>query len=111
MSKRVFITSDRIGHGDDELGTVLMRNFLYTLARNAETPVAVTLMNAGVLLACEGSTSLDDLTLLAEKGVPIKACGTCLDYLGLKDRLAIGEVGIMADAVAALMADDVLTVG
>jgi len=111
MSKRVFITSDHVGHGSDELGGVLMKSFLYTLARNAEAPLAVMLMNGGVRLACEGSASLDDLALLAEKGVPIKACGTCLDYLGLKDRLAVGEVGTMPDSVAALIADDVLTIG
>jgi len=109
MSKRVFITSDRIGRGDEELGRVLMKNFLYTLARNPVTPIAVMLMNGAVRLACEGSTSLDDLTLLAEKGVPVTACGTCLDYLGLKDRLVVGEVGTMPDAVATLIADDVLT--
>jgi len=110
MSKRVFITSDRIGHGDDELGRVLMKNFLYTLARNSAPPTAVMLMNGAVRLACQGSASLDDLTLLAEKGVPVKACGTCLDYLGLKDSLAVGEVGTMPDSVAALIADDVLTI-
>jgi len=110
MSKRVFITSDQIGRGDEELGHVLMKNFLYTLARNPELPTAVMLMNGAVRLACEGSASLDDLALLAEKGVPIKACGTCLDYLGLKDQLAVGEVGAMLDSVAALIADDVLTV-
>jgi len=110
MPKRVFITSDRIGHGDDELGAVLMKNFLYSLARNAELPAAVMLMNRGVRLACEGSASLDDLALLAEKGVLIKACGTCLDYLGLKDQLAVGAVGTMPDSVAGLIADDVLTI-
>ena len=45
MGKRVFIVSDRIGRGDDELGALLMRNFLYSLARNEERPTAVMLMN------------------------------------------------------------------
>jgi selenium metabolism protein YedF len=110
MSKRVFITTDRIGHGDDELGRVLMKNFLYSLARNPERPAAVMLMNSGVRLACEGSESLDDLALLAENGVVVKACGTCLDYLGLADSLMVGSVGVMSDSVAALVADDVLTI-
>ena len=111
MAKRVFIVTDRIGRDNDELGTVLMKNFLYSLARNAERPKAVMLMNAGVRLACNGSSSLDDLALLAENGVVIKACGTCLDFLGLKDDLAVGTVGTMPDSVAALLADDVLTIG
>ena len=110
MSKRVFITTDRLGKGDDELGAVLMKNFLYTLARQDVPPLAVMLMNGGVRLACTGSASLDDLTLLAEKGVPVKACGTCLDYFGLTEQLQVGVVGAMSDSVAALMADDSLTI-
>lgn len=111
MAKRVFITTDRIGRGSDELGRVLMKSFLYSLARNAEPPAAVVLMNEGVRLACEGSDSLADLTLLAEAGVPIRACGTCLDFLSLKGSLLVGEVGTMPDSVAGLLADDVLTIG
>ena len=111
MAKRVFITTDKIGRDNAELGTVLMKNFLYSLARNEELPKAVMLMNEGVRLACNGSSSLDDLRILAENGVPVKACGTCLDFLGLKDELAVGEVGVMPDSVKALIADDVLTIG
>jgi len=111
MAKRVFIVTDRLGRGDDELGAVLMKNFLYSLARTAEKPPAVHFMNGGVRLTCEGSNSLDDIRLLAEQGVAIKVCGTCLDFLGLTDSLAVGEVGTMPDAVAALIADDVLTIG
>jgi selenium metabolism protein YedF len=106
MSKRVLILSDRIGRGDEELGGILMRNFLYSLARNAQPPSAVMLMNEGVRLACEGSASLGDLTLLAENGVPVKACGTCLDFLGLTEKLAVGEVGTMPAAVETLLGDD-----
>lgn len=111
MGKRVFIVTDRIGRGNDDLGRVLMKSFLYSLARNAEKPSAVVLMNEGVRLACEGSDSVDDLRLLAEEGVPIKACGTCLDFLGLTESLIVGEVGTMPDSVAGLLADDVLTIG
>jgi selenium metabolism protein YedF len=111
MSKRVFIVTDRLGRGNDELGGILMKSFIYSLARNETRPKAVMLMNEGVRLACEGSSSLDDLKLLLEAGVPIKACGTCLDFLGLTDKLAVGDVGNMSDSVAALLADDALTVG
>jgi selenium metabolism protein YedF len=111
MSKRVFISTDRLGRGDDELGRILMKNFIYSLARADSQPKAVMLMNEGVRLACEGSSSLDDLGLLAEAGVPVKACGTCLDYLGLTEKLVVGDVGTMPDAVQALMSDDVLAIG
>lgn len=110
MAKRVLILTDKIGRGDDALGTVLMKNFLYSLARNAEAPKAVVFMNEGVRLACRGSASLDDLKLLEQSGVIVKACGMCLDFLGLKEELAVGSVGVMPDSVAALIADDVLTI-
>lgn len=40
----------------------------------------------------EGSQSLDDLRALEEAGTEILTCGTCLDYYGLKDKLAVGSV-------------------
>ncbi len=112
MSKRVLIVSDTIGEDTSGLGAILMKNFLYSVARDGSTPKAIMLMNGGVRLACEGSTSLDDLRILAENGVPVKVCGTCLDFLGLMDQLEVGEVGTMSDGVAAMLGDDaVLTVG
>jgi selenium metabolism protein YedF len=110
VSERVFIVSDRIGGANPELGAILMKNFIYSLARAEQPPKGINLMNDGVRLACEGSRSLDDLALLAEKGVRIGVCGTCLDYLGLTEQLAVGAVGVMPDAVAALLADDTLTI-
>jgi selenium metabolism protein YedF len=106
VAKRLFIITDRIGRGNDELGRLLMKNFLYSVARNDEKPCCVMLMNEAVRLACEGSGSLDDLKLLAESGVPVKACGTCLDFLGIKDTLAVGDVGTMPASVAGLLGDD-----
>ncbi|MHB8762121.1 MAG: DsrE family protein [Coriobacteriia bacterium] len=60
----------------------------------------------------EGSAALGDIRLLAADGVRMYSCGTCLDYYGLKDKLAVGEVGNMNDAVAMTMAsDDVVSIG
>lgn len=112
MAKTFWIVSDRLGSGDEELGRVLMRNFLYSLARTDAAPARVMFMNGGVRLVCEGSEVLDDIRLLAERGVAVKACGTCLDFLGIKEKLAVGDVGDMAGSVAALSgAADVVTVG
>lgn len=111
MAKRILITAEHIGRGDEELGRLLMRNFLYSLARDERAPAAVMLMNGGVRLACEGSEVLDDLALLVESGVAVKVCGTCLDYLGLTDSLVVGEVGAMTDAVGVLLGpDDIVTI-
>lgn len=111
MAKRLLIVTDSMGRGNDELGRILMKNFLYSVARNPDRPAAVMLGNEAVRLACEGSDSLDDLRLLVEAGVPVKACGTCLDFLGIKESLAVGDVGTMPDMVAALLGEsDVVTI-
>jgi len=110
--KVVFVNSERVGAGDDELGAKLMGSFLYSLSRAAKKPGAVVFMNGGVRLTCEGSAVLDDIKLLASDGVDIYSCGTCLDWLGLKEHLAVGQVGNMNDTAALFMdADDVVTVG
>lgn len=111
MGKRVLITADSIGRGDERLGRVLMRNFCYSLARNTQPPLAVMLMNEGVRLACTGSEVLDDLRLLVENGVALKVCGTCLDYLDLTEALEVGDIGTMTDAVEGILGpDEVVTI-
>jgi selenium metabolism protein YedF len=111
MSKMVLVMSDQMGSGDEELGRLLLKNFLYSLARNERRPAAVMFANDGVRLVCTGSDSLDDLRLLVESGVAVKACGTCLDFLGLSESVEVGDVGTMPAAVEALMGDpSVLTI-
>lgn len=112
MPKRLLVLSDSLGSGDEELGRLLMRNFLYSVARSDDRPSVIIMMNSGVRLACAGSDSVDDLRLCVDRGVSVRACGTCLDYLGLKDSLEVGEVGAMAESVAELLASGaVVTVG
>lgn len=105
MSKSVLIITDTYGAGDEKLGRVLMHNFLYSLARSEELPQALLFANSGVRLVCDGADSLESLRLMEKKDVVIKACGTCLDFYGLMDKLAVGEVGTMPGSVATLMGD------
>jgi selenium metabolism protein YedF len=111
MGKVIFVKSQRMGRGNKELGILLMRNFLYAIARAEVKPSVVYLVNDGVRLACAGSESIDDLGILVESGVPVYSCGTCLDFLELKDSLRIGGVGRMDDLVAAMLSkNQVVTV-
>jgi selenium metabolism protein YedF len=105
------VLSDRLGRGDDDLGALLMKNFVYALARSEDVPREVLLMNHGVKLASAGSGSIEDLRLLAEAGCAVKSCGTCLDFLGLKEQLAVGEVGTMPEAVAMVQSGDAVVIG
>ena len=48
--------------------------------------------NGGAHLTCEGSESLEDIKELESRGTKILTCGTCLDFYGIKDKLAVGDV-------------------
>ena len=86
----VVVGADHQGEGDDELGRNLMKMFIYTLSQMDELPKTILFYNGGVRLTCEGSPALEDLKLMADAGVEIISCGTCLNYYGLTDKLAVG---------------------
>ena len=100
----VQITAATMGSGDDELGALLMRSFLKTQAQLASRPDAVIFYNDGVKLCCEGSLLVDDLKALEAAGIEIIACGTCLNFFELADRLAVGRVTDMLE-IASRLAD------
>jgi len=89
------VPSDRMGRGPEELGEILIRAFFHTLGEVEPRPDAVIFFNSGVKLVVEGSPVLEDLQALAEGGVEILACGTCLGYFQLKEKVAVGEVSNM----------------
>ena len=91
-SKVVVLSGELMGSGDDELGATLMKAFVFALTQQDELPAAILAYNGGVHLTVEGSPVLDDLKKLAEAGVEIFSCGTCLNHFGIADKLAVGEV-------------------
>ena len=99
----VVLSSDTMGRGEEVLGHVLMKSFLHTLAQTTPIPDVMILFNTGVRLAAEGSEVLEDLDALMNAGVKIMACGTCLNYLSLKDKLAAGEVSNMYDIAQTML--------
>jgi len=104
------VSSDRMGRGPEELGDVLIRAFFHTLGEVEPRPDTIIFFNDGVKLTVGGSPVLGDLQALAESGVEILACGTCLDYFGLKEKVVVAEVSNMYTiAEAMLRAGKVLT--
>ena len=91
----LFIDSDSLGRGSEELGKILMRSLLQTLEQMEPRPKTIIFLNSGVKLACEGSEVLEDLQEFSKKGVEILSCGTCLDYFGIKKKLLVGKVSNM----------------
>jgi len=86
------ITSDTVGRGSDELGGILMRAIMHTLLEVKPQPNTIIFMNNGVKLAVTGSPVVEDLQELADSGIEILVCGTCLNYFGLTDSVAVGEI-------------------
>ncbi|WP_293826522.1 sulfurtransferase-like selenium metabolism protein YedF [uncultured Parolsenella sp.] len=86
------IAADTMGIGDDELGHKLLKGFIFSLTQLPELPKTMLFYNSGARVTCEGSASLEDLKNLADAGVEILTCGTCLDHYGITDKLAVGEV-------------------
>jgi selenium metabolism protein YedF len=102
----VYINSNLLGVGDEALGSILMRTFLKTLLDLETKPVRLILINSGVKLASEGSEVLETLRGLSDKGVEILACGTCIDFYGLKAKMRVGRVSNMYDIAQSLLEAD-----
>ena len=104
----VAINSARMGHGHDELGTVLMKGFIFALTQQDKLPSTILFYNGGANLTIEGSASLEDLKSLEAQGVEILSCGTCLNFYGLTDKLSVGEVTNMYTIVEKMTGADLI---
>lgn len=98
----VFVGTETIGSGDDELGSKLMMNFLATLPELGEELWRIVLVNGGVRLACADNPCLEKIQALEESGVTVLVCGTCLDHFGLMEKKKAGETTNMLDVVTSL---------
>lgn len=98
----VAVDTATMGRGNDELGKVLMKGFIFAVTQLETLPNTMLFYNGGATLTTEGSDSLEDLKSLEAQGVVIKTCGTCLNYYNLTDKLQVGEVTNMYDIVETL---------
>lgn len=88
----VVISSDRMGSGNDDLGKVLVKGFIYALTQLDTLPTTMLFYNGGATLTCEDAPTLEDIRSLEAQGVEVLTCGTCLNYYGLTEKLKVGEV-------------------
>lgn len=100
-----------MGQGDTILTHKLASSFLNLLDLDDRLPGTVCFYADGVKLAVQGSPVLEELESLAEKGVRLIVCTTCLNFFDLYDELAVGEAGSMKDIIEAQWdAEKVITV-
>ena len=99
----MLFSSDRLGDGPEELGRLLMKNFIMTLTELSEPPDRMLFINTGVHLTTDGSEVLEALGALANRGAEILSCGICLDFFHKKDKLAAGQVTNLFTAAESML--------
>ncbi len=110
MTKKIFLVqSEGLGRGDEQLGQMLMANFLRLLGENEDKPKSIVFWNSGVRLLCQGSPVLERLKKLEEQGVELLACATCLEHFELNEKLAAGKPTNMMNSIQSMLSSDVVT--
>jgi len=104
----IMIASDRLGDGPEELGRLLMKNFIHTLLETGDLPTRMLFLNSGVHLTCEGTDTLEALIKLHGMGVEIFSCGLCLDFFKIKEKLRAGATTNMLAIAEYLLAADLV---
>ena len=100
----VLILAKTLGSESPELGDVLMKAFLGTLAQRKDLPRVVALMNGGVFLALPEHSTCDTLKEMEAKGVTILVCGTCAKHFGVTDVVGVGSISNMFEITEAVFA-------
>jgi selenium metabolism protein YedF len=99
----VLVCQSTLGGRDQELGEVLIKGFLSTLADREVPPRTVALMNEGVMLALPDHSASDSLKQLEERGVNLLVCGTCTTHFGVTDQVRAGTISNMFEITEALL--------
>lgn len=98
----VFLTTETLGRGDEELGRKLMATFLANLSELGDSLWRIILLNGAVKLSCAEGDELVKLKELEAAGVSILVCGTCLNHYGLLEKKQVGETTNMMDIISSL---------
>ena len=102
----VVVSSDKMGEGDDELGHLLMINFIKALKDLDKLPSKIVFYNNGVKLATKSSPAIEHLRDLEKMGVELMLCATCVNYYCLETVVGVGAVSNMYTIAEAMAASD-----
>jgi len=107
----VVVNSETLVERPADLGRTLMGSFMRKLWASPEKPDTIIFYGSAVRLLTAESHVKEAFDALLDAGVDLVACGTCLGYFELKDRITVGRIGDMQEIVAILMkAEKVVTV-
>ncbi len=99
----IMLAKDHLGEGEHELGHALVGAMLNSALAMETLPTKIIFMNSGINLVLKNSLFLPQLKELESKGVTVITCGTCLDYYGKMDELAVGRVSNMAEIMESML--------
>ncbi len=99
----VAFTSDKMGDGDDELGKLLISNFIKALKDLNKLPESMVFYNKGVKLVSKDFEDIDHIRDLETMGVNILICATCVNYYKLEGKTGAGILSNMY-SIAEVMA-------
>ncbi|HEY9776757.1 MAG TPA: sulfurtransferase-like selenium metabolism protein YedF [Planktothrix sp.] len=102
----VFLGKDRFGEGDPEFSRHLIDLFLQTLLQGGHKPRAILMANTGVKLMDPDATTVKVLNDFRDSGVEVLACGLCVDFYGLKGKIATEQITNMFAICEFLMVAD-----
>lgn len=98
----VLLSCEKIGQGEEKLGEILMYSFLNALKEQDHKPTHVICYHSGVKLLKVGSETSVILSELIQRGIQLIACGTCVDYYGLKESIIEVKLSNMFDILELL---------
>jgi selenium metabolism protein YedF len=99
----VAITSDKMGEGDEDLGRLLISNFIKALKDLDKLPQHIVFYNKGVTLAVRDSPVIEHIKDLDKMGVEMHLCATCVNHYKLENSVEVGTLSNMY-SIAEIMA-------
>jgi selenium metabolism protein YedF len=91
----IAFASDKMGDGDEELGKLLLINFVKAIKELDILPQKMVFYNKGVILGTENSPVKDHFKEIEKMGVHFLFCATCAKYYSLEEKIKIGTLSNM----------------
>ncbi len=91
----IVFSSDRMGEGDSELGSLLIVNFIKAVKDLEILPGKMVFYNSGVRLGTPDSPVIAHLEEIEKMGVNMLFCATCAKYYSLEEKIRIGVLSNM----------------
>jgi selenium metabolism protein YedF len=98
----IAFTSDKMGTGDEDLGSLLMANFITALKDLDHLPSGMVFYNSGVMLGSDDSPVIGHLRKIEKMGVKLLLCATCVNHYSLSEKIHIGTLSNMYEIAQAM---------